>query len=75
MPEAIRQSIRNHAADLLEFRKDIQRVDWDFQNDTGTKVVPSDNTSSSGGKASGDSSRLTDHDQQLLQAAQSNDAK
>ncbi|MCE9624216.1 MAG: hypothetical protein K8R69_01995, partial [Deltaproteobacteria bacterium] len=71
----IRQSIRNHAADLLEFRKDIQRVDWDFQNDTGTKVVPAGSTSSSGGKASGDSSQLTEHEQQLLQAAQSNDAR
>ncbi|MCC6273975.1 MAG: type II secretion system secretin GspD [Deltaproteobacteria bacterium] len=78
--KVIRQSIRNHAADLLEFRRDIQRVDWEFQNDTGTRVVPIDTNpdssgSSSGSRGSSDSSRLTDHDQQLLQAAQSDDAR
>jgi len=76
--KVIRQSIRNHAADLLEFRRDIQRVDWEFQNDTGTRVVPIDTdsgSSGSGSRGSSDSSRLTDHDQELLQASQSNDAR
>ncbi|MCC7345507.1 MAG: type II secretion system secretin GspD [Deltaproteobacteria bacterium] len=74
--KVIRQSIRNHAADLLEFRRDIQRVDWEFQNDTGTRVVPIDtNPASSGSRGSSDSSRLTDHDQQLIQAAQTDDAR
>jgi len=74
--KVIRQSIRNHAADLLEFRKDIQREDLQFQNDTGTRTVPIDSgaPSSSGSKTS-DSSRLTDHDQALVQANQSNDAR
>lgn len=75
--KVIRQSIRNHAADLLEFRRDIQRVDWEFQNDTGNRVVPIDSGagSSSSSSGSGDTSRLTDHDQELIQAAQSNDAR
>lgn len=36
----IRQSLRNHAADLIEFRKDIQRTEWEFESDTTRKVVP-----------------------------------
>ena len=38
--KVIEQSIRNHAADLLEFKKDIQRVDYDFQNSQGEKLSP-----------------------------------
>ncbi len=73
--KAIRQSIRNHAADLLEFRKDIQREDLQFQNDTGTRTVPIDSRAPSSSSKSSDSSRLTDHDSALVQASQSNDAR
>lgn len=59
--KVIHQSIRNHAADLLEFRKDIQQTDWQFQNDTGTRVIPVE-----GGPSP--SSQL-DHQQELLKSA------
>src|SRR5262249_51986513 len=73
--KVIRQSIRNHAADLLEFRRDIQRVNWDFQNDTGTRVVPAGSESEAPppSKASGGTSE-EDHQAELLKAAQSSDA-
>lgn len=68
--KTIRQSIRNHAADLLEYRKDIERVEWDFQSDTGNRVVPA------GGSMIPDStSSSLDHQQELLRAAGSNDAR
>ncbi|HEX5034591.1 MAG TPA: secretin N-terminal domain-containing protein, partial [bacterium] len=74
--KVIRQSIRNHAADLLEFRKEIQRENWDFQSDTGTRVVPIDTQAPSGsGSGSSDSSSLSDHSQDLLRAANSSDAR
>jgi len=66
----IRQSIRNHSADLLEFRKDIERQEWDFQNDSSTKVVPVDHDL--GGVNVPTSSGLG-HNEELLQANQ-NDA-
>lgn len=57
--KVIQQSIRNHAADLLELRKDIQVQEYDFQNDTGTKVVP----------ISVDGISSVDHQDSLLQSA------
>jgi hypothetical protein len=35
----IEQSIQNHAADLLGFRKDIMHVDMQFQDNTSTKLI------------------------------------
>lgn len=72
--KVIRQSIRNHAADLLEFRKEIQRENWDYQNDTGTRVVPVDGQAPSG-SGSSDSSGLDNHNQELLRAANGSDAR
>lgn len=36
----IAQSIRSHAADLLEFKKEIQRIDWDYKNPTDRDLTP-----------------------------------
>ena len=70
----IRQSIRSHAADLLEYRKDIQRVDWEFQNETGTKVVPVNPGVGKDSKPTDDVSSVS-HEQELQQAAQSSDVR
>ena len=66
--KVIRQSIRNHAADLLEFRKDIEKNEYEFQSDTGTKVIPIDGTGASSGSNSKDST-AADHENSLLQAS------
>lgn len=62
----IRQSIRNHAADLLEFRKHIQRTDWEFESNEGTKMVPVDQGTS--GVPTSDASDA-DHGDALLEAS------
>lgn len=64
--KVIQQSIRNHASDLLEFRKEIQQNEWDFQNDTGTRVVP---ISTDGGSGSSGDTSLNSSNDSLLQAA------
>ncbi len=70
----IRQSIRNHSADLLEFRKDIQQQEWDFQDDRSLKVVPVDQKSGMGDSLSGSgATSALDHNEELLRANQ-NDA-
>lgn len=62
--KVIQQSIRNHAADLLEFRKDIQKTNWEFENDTGNKVIPIDNATQGTSPIS-----QSDHQEELLKAA------
>jgi general secretion pathway protein D len=68
----IKQSIRSHSADLLEFRQDIQRQEWDYQGPGSGKLVPvnqgfmdapSETTSGAG------------HQEELLQATQVEDVR
>ncbi|MCB1215571.1 MAG: hypothetical protein KDK66_08875, partial [Deltaproteobacteria bacterium] len=36
----IHQAIRSHAADLLEFKKEVQRMDWDYPNGKNKGLAP-----------------------------------
>ncbi|MDX1386374.1 MAG: type II secretion system secretin GspD, partial [bacterium] len=62
----IRQSIRNHSADLLEFRKSLERQEWDFRQEGSTKLVPV-NYDAGGTETSGSS---LGHQDELYQAVQ-----
>lgn len=66
----IRQSIRSHSADLLEFRSQLQEQNWDFQGEGSRRVVPVNYDSPGIGSDAGmgDTSSV-DHEDQLLQAA------
>ncbi len=65
----IQQSIRNHAADLMEFKKEIQRTEWEFQNDSNTRVQPINSESSNIGSSPKATSAIS-HEEELLQATQ-----
>ncbi len=72
--KVIAQSIRNHASDLLEFRKDIQKVDWEFQNPPpDTKVVPKSSIEAPLPSTSYESP--SGHQSQLIKAVESTDAQ
>jgi general secretion pathway protein D len=65
----IRQSIRSHSADLLEFRKDIERQEWDFQGPGSGRLVPFSQSGAGGTTSS------ADHQEELLQATQVEDVR
>lgn len=60
--KVIRQSIRTHSSDLLEFRKQIQEQEWDFKNNS-TQVTPTHSNEPAGSTSS------TDYNDQLIDAA------
>lgn len=70
--QIIQQSIRSHSADLLGFRKDIQRQEWDFKGPGSKSLVPVN--FDTGGVPAGSTSSAG-HQEELLQATQINDVQ
>ncbi len=71
----IRQSIRNHSADLLEFREQLQIQNWDFQGEGSNRLVPVnfDNPGVVQDSPSSDTSSVN-HQDELYQAVREEDS-
>lgn len=67
----IRQSIRSHTGDLLEYRKEIQQQEWDFQGPGSNRLVPV----SQGYPGGSGTTSSADHQEELLQATQVEDSR